>query len=149
LVSAKLAAKHARELVAQCGANEFFEKPDVMTWAPRLKAMLRLPPYRSVSGVGRIQLDGNRIRIRDYAATLRGKERTLVEFLLEDPDRERSLEEIALRVWGRHSEPQTTLVESTISRIREKLGEERDLIERGPVGWRIRVSPIEAVKNFK
>jgi DNA-binding response OmpR family regulator len=149
LLSGKLATDHAREIAKECGADDFIEKTAIETWAPSLEAMLRLPATRRVSGVVRVELDGNVLKVWNYAAKLGAKERAVVEFLLEDPNRERSLEEIALRVWGRHGEPETTLVESTISRIREKLGAERDLIERGAIGWRIRAYVKMDVKNLK
>jgi DNA-binding response OmpR family regulator len=153
LLSGKLATEHAKELAVQCGASKFIEKTAFETWAPQLEALLALPPGRTASGnISRrtpLELDGNVLKVRSYAATMRAKELAILEILLEDPIGEHSREEIARRVWGRHGEPETTLVDSVISSIRKKLGAARDLIERGPHGWRIQLVLDEKMREKK
>ena len=66
---------------------------------------------------------------------LRPKEYFCLKLLLEHPGRVVSKTELLQRVWGQASAPSTTIVETTISRLRASLG---------PLGARIRGVPSRA-----
>jgi two-component system OmpR family response regulator len=135
LTSGKLDTAHARRLAEECGADAYFAKPAIETWPTQLRDVLdRAEPRARLPS---LILAGDVVIVPDYAAPLSPTEQKVVAFLLSEPGRQRGRLEIARHVWGLHSEPHTTLVDTVISRIRKRLGSEAHRIERTEEGWRV------------
>jgi DNA-binding response OmpR family regulator len=110
------------------GADDYLPKPfDFAELTARVRALARrssvpLPPILSS---GDITLDpSRRVVFRDgLRLDLSPKEFALLECLLAAEDRVVSAEELLERVWDEQADPFTTVVKTTIRRLRAKLGD--------------------------
>ncbi|MBI2801124.1 MAG: response regulator transcription factor [Gammaproteobacteria bacterium] len=131
----------------EAGADDYLIKPFAFAeLAARLTALLRRPPLgESVTQlqVGSISLDllQRKVRRDGREIHLQPREIKLLEQLMRQAGRVVTRTMLLEQVWGFHFDPQTSIVESHLSRLRTKLNEGRaaDPIEtlRG-IGYRMR-----------
>lgn len=131
----------------EAGADDYLIKPFAFAeLAARLTALLRRPPLGDTVTrleVGSISLDllQRKVRREGREIHLQPREIKLLEQLMRHAGRVVTRTMLLEQVWGFHFDPQTSIVESHLSRLRTKLNEGRvaDPIEtlRG-IGYRMR-----------
>jgi two-component system, OmpR family, phosphate regulon response regulator PhoB len=134
----------------ELGADDYVTKPfSVRELVLRVKAVLRRagpsPPDRPPENVGAIRVDveAHRAYVGESEVILTPLEFRLLVTLMSRVGRVQSREQLLTDVWEMSSEIETRTVDTHVKRLREKLGEARDLLEtvRG-VGYRL-VEPAE------
>jgi two-component system phosphate regulon response regulator PhoB len=134
----------------ELGADDFVVKPfSVRELVLRIKAILRRgvpsPDDVPLDSVGPIRVDaeGHRCFVGGTEVVLTALEFKLLRTFMGRLGRVQTRETLLADVWGMSSELQTRTVDTHVKRLREKLGDGRDLIEtvRG-VGYRM-VDPRE------
>jgi two-component system OmpR family response regulator len=129
------------------GADDYLVKPFAIDeLVARLHAIVR----RRIDSEARARLDNGflsmdllhrEVRYRDRVVPLQPREMRLLEVLMRNAGKVVTRAMLLEGVWGFHFDPQTSLVETHMSRLRTKLamGGARDAIEtvRG-VGYRLR-----------
>jgi DNA-binding response OmpR family regulator len=110
------------------GADDYLPKPfDFTEMVARVQALGRRPgaPKQERLGYRDLTLDPERSRATraDRFLALSPKEYAVLECLLVAEGRPVSAEELLERVWDTATDPFTTTVKATISRLRAKLGE--------------------------
>jgi DNA-binding response OmpR family regulator len=124
------------------GADDYLPKPFAFAeLVARVQALFRRaqPAIPPVLAHGDLELDTSTRRVRRAGRelALRPKELGVLELLLAAQGRVVSAEELLFRVWDEETDPYTTTVKVTISRLRQKLGNP-PLIETVPqAGYRI------------
>ncbi len=119
----------------ELGADDYVVKPfSRAELLARIAAVLRRSPVRRISGAESLLFPGGRLNpetrcaeLEDGSVTvpLRDKEYELFHYLLSHPGRVISQEELLLRVWGtRSSASETRTVAVTLTRLREKVGDQ-------------------------
>jgi two-component system phosphate regulon response regulator PhoB len=135
----------------ELGADDFVTKPFSMReLLLRVRAVLRRgppgepEPHRSSIGEIRIDLDSHRAYVAEKEVELTALEFKLLHNFMVRAGRLQTRETLLRDVWGISSNLQTRTVDTHVKRLREKLGDGRDLIEtvRG-AGYRM-VDPREA-----
>jgi two-component system OmpR family response regulator len=131
----------------EAGADDYLVKPFAFTeLAARVSALGRRPVLAQdgvILRVGELEMDLSRRVVQRGGRTieLQPREFRLLEYLMRHPGQVVTRTMLLEHVWDFHFDPRTTVVESHISRIRGKLGNEggQALIEtvRG-VGYRLR-----------
>ncbi len=117
------------------GGDDYLVKPFAFSeLLARLQALVRratgaLEPVRL--GVGELEMDLMKRRVlwRGQEITLQPREFALLEYLLRNKGRVVSKVMIMEHVWDYGFDPETSLVETTVSRLRGKLLEGAELIE--------------------
>lgn len=134
----------------ELGADDFVTKPFSMReLLLRIRAVLRRSPsedepLRSEVGEIRIDLEAHRAYVADQEVDLTALEFKLLHNFMTRKGRLQTRETLLRDVWGVSSNLQTRTVDTHVKRLREKLGDGRDLIEtvRG-AGYRM-VDPQDA-----
>jgi two-component system phosphate regulon response regulator PhoB len=135
----------------ELGADDFVTKPfSVRELLLRIRAVLRRgapgdpEPVRERLGPVRIDEAAHRVYVREREVELTALEFRLLATLMARAGRLQTREMLLRDVWQVNGEPQTRTVDTHVKRLREKLGEGRDLIEtvRG-AGYRM-ADPDEA-----
>jgi len=135
----------------ELGADDFVTKPFSMReLLLRIRAVLRRSPagedepVRSEVGDIRIDLESHRAYVAGEEVDLTALEFKLLHNFMSRKGRLQTRETLLRDVWGVSSNLQTRTVDTHVKRLREKLGEGRDLIEtvRG-AGYRM-VDPQDA-----
>ena len=139
-----------RVLGFELGADDFVTKPfSIRELILRIKAVLRRhtpedrTPARTEAGPIRIDLDTHRAYVADEEIELTALEFKLLHSLIARAGRVQSREQLLDEVWGLSPETQTRTVDTHVKRLREKLGQAREMLEtvRG-TGYRL-VVPAE------
>ncbi|HEY2030466.1 MAG TPA: response regulator transcription factor [Myxococcales bacterium] len=134
----------------ELGADDFVTKPFSMReLLLRIRAVLRRSPgedepAQSEVGVIRIDLEAHRTYVAGKEVDLTALEFKLLHNFMTRKGRLQTRETLLRDVWGVSSNLQTRTVDTHVKRLREKLGEGRDLLEtvRG-AGYRM-VDPQDA-----
>jgi DNA-binding response OmpR family regulator len=124
------------------GADDYLPKPFALAeLVARIRALARrtqpaFPPVLSHAG---LELDTARHQLRrnGHPVELGPKEFGVLEALLSAQGRVVSADELLDRVWDDTSDPATTAVKVTISRLRQKLGDPLVVQTVGSLGYRI------------
>ncbi len=134
----------------ELGADDYVTKPfSVRELVLRVKAVLRRAgagasdrPPESVGAI-RVDVEAHRAYVGVAEVILTPLEFRLLVTLMARVGRVQSREQLLTDVWEMSSEIETRTVDTHVKRLREKLGEARDLLEtvRG-VGYRL-VEPAE------
>ena len=117
------------------GGDDYLGKPFAFSeLLARLQALVRratgaLEPVRLAAGDLEMDLVKRRVLWRGQEITLQPREFTLLEYLLRNKGRVVSKVMIMEHVWDYGFDPETSLVETTVSRLRGKLLEGAELIE--------------------
>jgi two-component system phosphate regulon response regulator PhoB len=129
----------------ELGADDFVTKPFSMReLLLRIKAVLRRhahedpPRLRERVGPIRIDVGAHRVFVAEQEVDLTALEFKLLVSLMSRAGRVQSREQLLDEVWGLSPETQTRTVDTHVKRLREKLGQARDLLEtvRG-AGYRL------------
>ena len=120
----------------ELGADDFVTKPfSVRELLLRIRAVLRRgppgepEPLRERLGPVRIDDAAHRVYVGDREIELTALEFKLLATLMARAGRLQTREMLLRDVWQVNGEPQTRTVDTHVKRLREKLGEGRDLIE--------------------
>ena len=128
------------------GADDFVPLPiDPSEIVARLRAVLRRTRAASVLQSAEIEIDtGQRVAyIRGRPLSLTGREYALLACLVEAAGAMVSRGQLFRHVWKRGDDPGTNIVEVHVSRLREKLGMDRAMIETvRRAGYRLCASAI-------
>jgi len=132
----------------EAGADDYVTKPfSVKELVLRVKAVLKRaaagapPPSRLRAGQVVLELDAHRCLVAGVEVPLTVTEFRLVCCLMRNAGLVRTREQLLAEVWDITSPQETRTVDTTVMRLREKLGPERERIEtvRG-VGYRMAVA---------
>jgi two-component system OmpR family response regulator len=146
------AGLHERITGLDSGADDFLSKPfDVLELDARMRALMRMQarhdgPSTDTLTVGSIEIDFRRREVRRHGhlIAVQPREFKLLGELAASPGEVVPRGQLLERVWNLHFDPRTKLIETHISRLRDKLNAvgDKDAIEtvRG-IGYRI---PIDA-----
>ncbi len=126
------------------GADDYLSKPfHVPELVARVRALARREENSSqetnplnIEGL-EIILDRQEVRCNDKLIDLTSKEFKLLVYLLKNPNRVHSRDELLEKIWG-VNDPGSNIVEVTVRRLRDKLGEAgRTMIQtkRGSGYW--------------
>ena len=135
-----------RVLGLEVGGDDYICKPfSVKELLLRVQGLLRRvtsaeSEHVSRLALGTIVLDSERheVRVKGTPIELTATEFRLLQLLMERKGRVQTREHLLLNVWNYETEIETRTVDTHIRRLREKLGDQADLIEtlRG-VGYRM------------
>ena len=127
------------------GADDYLSKPfHVPELVARVRALTRREEFTLQENNQlkteklEIILDRQKVICEGHAVELSSKEFKLLSYLMRFPSRIHSREELLDQIWGLNSDPGSNIVEVTVRRLREKLGEVgRSLIhtKRGSGYW--------------
>jgi len=131
----------------ELGADDFVTKPfNMRELLLRVRAVLRRPSSappeaRPLQSVGPIRVDpaAHRAWVGQREMKLTALEFRLLSTFIDRAGRLQTRDGLLQQVWGFTSEPQARTVDSYVKRIRDEMGEARDMLEtvRG-VGYRLR-----------
>jgi len=135
----------------EAGGDDYLVKPFAFAeLAARVNALFRRPALAEAGTalcVGELQMDLLRriVRRGDQVIELQPREFRLLEYLMRHAGQLVTRTMLLEHVWDFHFDPQTTVVETHVSRLRSKLDQKQDdrsLIEtvRG-AGYRLREAP--------
>jgi DNA-binding response OmpR family regulator len=130
-----------RVLGLESGADDYLVKPfELDELLARTRALLRRAARFSPLRVGDLEIDAihRAVRVRGQKIEVTTREFTLLQYLAERAGEVVSRMQLLADVWGTKFDPGSNLVEVQVSRLRDKLGEAKPMIEtvRG-VGYRL------------
>lgn len=135
-----------RVLGLEVGGDDYICKPfSIKELALRVQGLLRRAttpeedqPKRLEIGAVSLDSDRHEVSIKGVPIELTATEFRLLRLLMERKGRVQTREHLLLNVWNYETEIETRTVDTHIRRLREKLGDQADLIEtlRG-VGYRM------------
>ena len=134
-----------RVLGFELGADDFVTKPfSVRELMLRIKSVLRRralqqqPAVRERVGPIRIDVEAHRAYVAEQEVVLTALEFKLLVSLMARAGRVQSREQLLDEVWELSPETRTRTVDTHVKRLREKLGQARDLLETvGGSGYRL------------
>lgn len=160
LMSANLTFGHGQKPALAAGADTFIDKAvETECLVAAVRALLerspraapapsgRMPPARASGTTLRaqridcsttIELRGDLVFVHEHLLELRPKERAVLRRLIESAGSVVSRDTLARDVWGLAATPATTVIKTTVSRLREQLGSAGLLIEAVGDGYTIR-----------
>jgi len=124
------------------GADDFVATPaQASELVTRVRMALRRVVTRAHASWGRITIDRvqRRALLRGREIALTAREYALLSGLLDGAGQTVSRAELLAKVWGRDSDPGSNLVEVHVSRLRDKLGADAEIVETvRRAGYRLR-----------
>jgi DNA-binding response OmpR family regulator len=129
-------------MALEAGADDYMRKPfEYHELIARIRARLRRPrrkPEYNLMRAGGVTLDvrTRRVTVDDQAVELTAREFATLEVLFHHPSQILSRSQLASLAWGPGTDPNSNVVEVTISQLRKKLGDEVIETVRG-AGYRL------------
>ncbi len=112
------------------GADDYLAKPfHVPELTARVRSLARreenTPTDVSMLNIEGLEiiLDRQEVRSQEKIIDLTSKEFKLLVYLLKNPNRIHSKDELLEKIWGLNTDPGSNIVEVTVRRLRDKLGE--------------------------
>jgi DNA-binding response OmpR family regulator len=160
IMSGKLDADYAREISVAAGADRYIEKPVTMaTLISEVTALMRsteirlraAPSARTVfrcevqseGTIVTIEMKDDHFVLSNHVVRPRPKEFALLKAILQGAGSVVSKQNLVKIVWGSRAMPTTSIVETSMSRLRTQLGTAASIIETVHGGYRISIEPYE------
>lgn len=130
LMTTAKGAEYDKVVGLDLGADDYLAKPfGMMELVSRIKALLRrtqrsAPPARLCCGALVLDPDEHSVLLSGVPLELTLKEYELLHFLMKNPGRAFSREQLLLAVWDSSYAGETRTVDVHIATLRQKLGEE-------------------------
>ncbi|HXF42604.1 MAG TPA: response regulator transcription factor [Pyrinomonadaceae bacterium] len=116
----------------EAGADDYLAKPfELKVFLARLRALIRRSGWRAKSGQQISVINGRKINLDEYCIEgpeamikLTQMEARFLAYLMENPGRVITKEEVLQKVWGLRAETDTRAIDNFIVRLRRYLGDD-------------------------